>query len=63
MVNRCTPELKAWSCARVAERSGMSGNAMVAVPFGTATLLSWSSCPIGRSSSASWSSTRVADTM
>jgi hypothetical protein len=60
-MNRWTPELKVWSRARVADRSGISGRASVAVPLGTATLLSWTSRPIGRSSSASRASTRVAE--
>jgi hypothetical protein len=61
IMNRWVPELKLWSLDRVAERSGTSGSATVAIPFGTCTLLSCASRPIGRLSSASRSSTRVAE--
>jgi hypothetical protein len=47
IANWCTPELKLRSLARVADRSGISGSAIVAVPFGTCMLLSCASRPIG----------------
>ncbi|HET8836939.1 MAG TPA: hypothetical protein VFN08_19575, partial [Gemmatimonadales bacterium] len=62
IANWWVPELKLRSLARLADRSGISGNATVAVPFGTCTLLSCANRPIGRLSSARRSSTRVAET-